>query len=142
MDYPKNPSLPEKIEVVQSADPRIYLAVERTSLACERTQLAWIRTVIGLITAGFAIDKGTALLHEARLVAGHAWAKNGHFAGLLLTSIATALMIAVTILYVRRVRQLNSMRKLKETLPAPTTILSVFICVVGGITIYFLNTTW
>ena len=46
-------------EVVQAFDPRLDLAVERTSLSLERTQLAWVRTVIGFITAGLAIDKGT-----------------------------------------------------------------------------------
>jgi uncharacterized membrane protein YidH (DUF202 family) len=45
-------------EAERDADPRIDLAVERTLLAIERTQLAWVRTVMGMITAGIAIDKG------------------------------------------------------------------------------------
>jgi len=126
----------------QDVDPRIDLAVERTSLALERTQLAWVRTVIGFITAGFAIDKGSAALHEARLVSGEAWSKNGHFAGLLLTITSTTLMIMVTISYVKRMRELNRMRNLKEKPSVPTTILSIFVCVVGGLTIYFLHVSW
>jgi len=125
-----------------TVDPRLDLAIERTTLALERTQLAWVRTVIGFITSGFAIDKGTAVLHEARLVSGVAWARNGHFAGLLLTITATALMILVTIFYFRRIGQLNRMREFREIQPAPTTLLSIFVCVVGGITIYFLNIKW
>jgi uncharacterized membrane protein YidH (DUF202 family) len=126
----------------QDADPRIDLAVERTSYAMERTQLAWVRTVMGFITAGLAIDKGTEALHEARMVAGVAWSKNGHFAGMLLTITATALMIIATVIYVRRMKQLNKMRGIKTDLRAPTTILSVFICFLGALAIYFLQIPW
>jgi uncharacterized membrane protein YidH (DUF202 family) len=73
MDNANNPDKETKAEVAHPVDPRIDLAVERTSLALERTQLAWVRTVISFITAGFAIDKGTVLLHEVRLVSGTAW---------------------------------------------------------------------
>jgi uncharacterized membrane protein YidH (DUF202 family) len=126
----------------QNADPRIDLAVERTSLAMERTQLAWVRTVMGFITAGIAIDKGTAALHEARLVSGVAWSENGHFAGLLLTITSTVLMIIVTAIYARRAKQLNQMRGIKEKMPAPAIILSVFMCLLGALAIYFLSVPW
>ncbi len=125
-----------------SANPLLDLAVERTTLALERTQLAWVRTVIGFITAGFAIDKGTAILHQSRVVSGVAWSRNGHFAGLLLTITATILMTAVTLLYIRRSAELNRMQPMKTSPFAPTALLSIFVCVVGGITIYFLNIDW
>jgi uncharacterized membrane protein YidH (DUF202 family) len=38
-----------------TVDPRLDLAIERTTLALERTQLAWVRTVIGFITSGFGM---------------------------------------------------------------------------------------
>ena len=126
----------------QDADPRIDLAAERTSYAMERTQLAWVRTVMGFLTAGLAIDKGTEALHEARVVAGVAWSRNGHFAGMLLTITATVLMAIVTVIYVRRMRQLNRMRGIKIGLPAPTTVLSAFVCFLGVLAIYFLRIPW
>jgi putative membrane protein len=52
-----------RVDAERDADPRIDLAVERTLLALERTQLAWVRTVMGMITAGIAIDKGFQALH-------------------------------------------------------------------------------
>ena len=126
----------------QDVDPRIDLAVERTSYAMERTQLAWIRTVMGFITAGLAIDKGTEALHEARVVAGVAWSKNGHFAGMLLTITSTVLMIITTVIYVRRMKQFNRMRGIRRDLFPPTTALSIFICFLGALAIYFLSIPW
>jgi len=123
----------------QNADPRIELAVERTMLAMERTQLAWVRTVMALITGGVAIDKGTAALHEARVAAGTALMKNGHFTGLLLTVTGTALMVIATGIYIRRMAQLNQRNGIKKKWPAPATILSIFICLLGALAIYFLN---
>jgi len=123
-------------------DPRTDLNVERTALATERTQLAWVRTVTGLITAGLAIDKGAEALHKARLVSGAAWSQNGHFAGMLLTITATAMMITATVIYVLRMKQLNIMRGIKQKLPALATILSIIICFLGALAIYFLRIPW
>jgi putative membrane protein len=121
------------------ADPRVDLAVERTLLALERTQLAWVRTVIGLITAGIALDKGFEALHEARLMAGTAWLKDGHLGGLLLTSGGTLMMIFTTVLYILRTRELNLMRGAKTNLPTPGSLISLFICLIGALAIYFLT---
>jgi putative membrane protein len=131
-----------KAEAKAASDFRTDLSIETTILAMERTQLAWVRTVLTFITAGFAIDKGTELLHEARLVSGTAWSKEGHFAGLLLTITATVLMAMETVIYIRRVRQLNKMVVIKIKLPFPTTILSIFICLVGALAINFMKTSW
>jgi len=138
----KNPDQQLKAEITAASDFRTDLSIETTILAMERTQLAWVRTVMAFITAGVAIDKGTSLLHEARLVSGTAWSKDCHFAGLLLTVSATLLMTMETILYIRRVRQLNKMTVTKIKLPWPTTILSIFVCIVGAITIQFMKTPW
>ena len=121
-------------------DPRVDLAVERTMLAMERTLLAWVRTVMGLITGGVAIDKGTAAIHDARLAAGVALMKNGHLAGLILTIVGTVLMFVVTIVYIRRVRELKQMVSLKTRFPEPGIMLAIFICILGGLAIYFLST--
>jgi len=122
-----------------NADPRINLAVQRTILAMERTQLAWVRTILGLITGGVAIDKGTAALHEARMAAGVALVNNGHFAGLLLTITGTVLIVLTTVIYIRGTAQLNQMNGIKRKMPAPATILSIFICLLGALAIYFLS---
>ena len=122
----------------QDADPRIDLAVDRTILALVRTQLAWIRTIITLMTAGLAIDKGFAALHEARMVSGEAWVKNGHFAGLVMTSSGTLLIIIVTINYLMGMKTLNKMKGTKRKLYDPGLILSVLITLIGFLMLYFM----
>ena len=121
-------------EAENDVDPRVDLAVERTMLAMERTQLAWVRTVITLITAGIAIDK----VHLARIIAGIAWQKDAHFAGLLLTSTGTALMAFVTFLFILRMKELKSMRTSRNNLPQPGTLISIFMIVVGALAIFSL----
>ena len=121
-------------EAENDVDPLVGLAVERTMLAMERTQLAWVRTVITLITAGIAIDK----VHLARIIAGIAWQKDAHFAGLLLTSTGTALMAFVTFLFILRMKELKSMRTSRHNLPQPGTLISIFIIVVGALAIFSL----
>lgn len=121
-------------------DPRVDLAVERTMLAMERTLLAWVRTVMGLITGGVAIDKGTAAIHDARLAAGVALMKNGHLAGLTLTIVGTVLMFVVTIVYIRRIRELKQMVSVKARFPEPGIMLAIFICILGILAVYFLST--
>jgi putative membrane protein len=129
-------------EAERDADPRIDLAVERTLLALERTQLAWVRTIMGMITAGIALDKGFAALHQARLLSGVAWEKNGHLGGLLLTVGGTVLMILNTVLYIRRMRALNLIRGVKSILSPPGVLISFFICLIGVLAIYFLTFSW
>jgi putative membrane protein len=125
-------------EAENDVDPRVDLAVERTILAMERTQLAWVRTVLTLITAGIAIDK----LHMARIIAGIAWQKDAHMAGLLLTSTGTALMTFVTFLYIIRIRELTTMRGRRNSFPQPGTLISIFIIVIGVLAIYSLLYAW
>jgi len=125
-------------EAENDVDPRVDLAVERTMLAMERTQLAWVRTVITLITAGIAIDK----VHLARIIAGIAWQKNAHMAGLLLTSAGTALITLATVLYIIRIRELSLMRGRKNSLLQPGTLISIFIIVIGALAIYSLTFDW
>src|SRR5512139_1495832 len=105
-------------------DPRIEIAIERTQLAYERTLLAWIRTVLALITAGIAIDKGTEALHEARIAMGEALVKDGHFSGMLLTISGTVMMAMATVIFFRRMKELNQMRGRRRKLPYPIFILS------------------
>jgi putative membrane protein len=125
-------------EAEQDVDPRVDLAVERTMLALERTQLAWVRTVITLITAGIAIDK----VHLARIIAGIAWQKNAHFAGLLLTLAGTVLITLTTILYIIRIRELALVRGRRNKIPNPGSLISIFIILIGVLAIYSLTFSW
>lgn len=129
----------EQISVTEKhdTDPRIDLAIERTRLALERTQLAWIRTIITMITAGIAIDRGFAALHDARLVTGDAWVKNGHLAGLVLSVSGTLLIILTTIFYSKRTGELYRMEKRKSRVFDSGTILSLLVTIIGLLVIYF-----
>jgi uncharacterized membrane protein YidH (DUF202 family) len=94
----------------REVDPRLDLAVQRTELALDRTQLSWTRTVITFIVAGVGLDKGLQALHEARLLAGEAWVRNGHVTGLTLIGGGTVLLIVVTLDYWQRKRALARMK--------------------------------
>jgi putative membrane protein len=128
-----------KADVKPDNDPRIEIAVERTQLAYERTQLAWIRTVLALITAGIAIDKGTEALHDSRVALGEALVKDGHFSGMLLTITGTILMALTSVIYFRRMKELDHMRGIRRILPYPVFILSIIITFFGALGIYFLS---
>jgi putative membrane protein len=128
-----------KLNAEQDDDPRIEIAIERTQLAIERTQLAWIRTVLALITAGIAIDKGTEALHQARIEMGEALIKDGHFSGMLLTISGTAMMLLATVIFFKRMKELEQMRGIRRKLPYPVFILSVIISFFGALVIYFLS---
>lgn len=90
------------------------------------------------MTAGLAIDKGFAALHEARLVSGDAWIKNGHLAGLVMTISGTLLIILVTINYVMGLKTLNNMKGTKRKLFDPGLILSLLITAIGFLMLYFM----
>ena len=49
---------------IDSSDPRVRLAYERTLLAYQRTQIAWVRTALALISFGFAISTFFSYLRE------------------------------------------------------------------------------
>jgi len=129
-------------EVVSGASQRLDLAldlaVERNMLALERTQLAWVRTIVGLITTGIAIDRGFEALHQARLVTGEAWVRNGHLAGLVMTISGTLLILIASVYYIRRMQDLSRMRNQPRKLLDPGLILSLLITVVGLLVIYFM----
>jgi putative membrane protein len=125
-------------EAERDADPRIDLAIERTLLAWERTQLAWIRTVFGLVVAGIALDRGFVALHEARLVTGDAWVKNGHLAGLVMAISGTVLMVIATTYYTRRMIELTRLMKKRRGILDPGLILSLIVTIVGILVIYFM----
>ena len=124
--------------VEQEADPRVDLAVERTELALERTHLAWIRTMFTLITAGLAIDKGVEIIHSQRLASGEAWVKHGHFVGLVLTSASTVLLLAESIQFVRRSRQLAAMKKAKFHFISTGLTLAILVMLLGFVLTYLI----
>ncbi|HRI20806.1 MAG TPA: DUF202 domain-containing protein [Panacibacter sp.] len=119
-------------------DPRIHLSVERTELALERTQLAWIRTTFTLMTAGLAIDKGSAYIHEQRIASNEAFINNAHGIGIFLTSLGTVLMLAETIHFIRRNKQLAAMKKAKAPFVSTSGVLSAMVMLLGFIMVYLM----
>jgi uncharacterized membrane protein YidH (DUF202 family) len=115
------------------------LAIERTELALERTHLAWVRTIIGLISVGFAIDKGFSMLHQSRLASGEAWVNHGHLAGMIMTISGTVLIVIVTAYYILRLNSLRIMRGKRRLLLAPGLLLSILIFVIGLLLLYFMS---
>ncbi|HEX8814765.1 MAG TPA: DUF202 domain-containing protein [Terriglobales bacterium] len=110
---------------------RADLAAQRTELALDRTQLAWARTVLSLIAAGVALDKGLKLLHDARVVAGNAFVRNAHGAGLALTGISTGLLIISAADYWHASHKLSrAHRSIGRWLPPPLFI-SLLVILLG-----------
>ena len=128
-----------RAEAENTADPSLDLAVERTELALERTHLSWVRTVIGLIVAGFAIDKGLGVLEKAPMAYGEKLMNHGHAAGMVLTTSGTLLMVLATIFYVKRSRELAQMKGARKPFLAPDVILSVVIILIGTLLIYLVS---
>ena len=122
------------------SDPRTEMAEARTRLAWDRTLLAWSRSALALITAGVAFDRGTRLLHEARLMQGIAWVHTGHLGGLCLTAVSTVLLIIVTWnhLAVRRETPQTARRGLP--LLAPPVIAAGVVIAFGGVVFVLLFT--
>jgi putative membrane protein len=127
-----------RAEAEMDADPRVDLAVDRTTMALIRTLLAWVRTILSLMTAGLAIDKGFAALHEARLVSGSAILSNSHIAGLAMTGSGTLLIVIVMINYVKSRRDLDNMKSQKRKLYDAGFILSLIILLIGILMLFFM----
>ncbi len=125
-------------------DPRVDLAVERTSLALERTHLAWVRMMFNMITSGLAIDKGLEIIAEQKLI-GHkaliGLANTGHILGIILTASGTLLLLAETLQFDKRSRQLAALKKEKFFLLSTTMTLSILVMLVGLALIYVMIST-
>jgi len=117
------------------------LAVERTELALERTHLAWIRTTFSIMTAGVAIDKGMAYIHEKRVEQDIALVKNAHFIGLFLTSFGTILLLVETYQFIRRNKQLAAIKLAKAPILTASVILSVLVLILGCVLVQLMFTT-
>jgi len=127
-----------RIEAEESADPRVDLAVERTKLALERTHLAWIRTMFALITGGIAIDKGFEIIHEQRILKNEALIKNIHFIGIGLTSLGTLLLLAETLQFVKRNKQLSAIMNQKYHIFSTNLFLSAMVLLLGLVLDYLM----
>jgi uncharacterized membrane protein YidH (DUF202 family) len=112
--------------------------VQRTEFALERTQLAWVRTVFALITAGLALDRGTAALHHARVLAGENWVTSGHFGGIALAGAGTVFLFLATVSYVRQANSLSVLRTGKARRVPPSLPLSALVILLGGTLTYLL----
>ncbi len=120
-----------RAEAEQDADPRVDLAVDRTILALIRTLLAWIRTLMAIMTAGLAIDKGFAALHDARMISGTAILKNSHLAGLLMTGSGTLLTAIVLVNYVKNKKDLINLKSQKRSIWDAGLVMSLVLLFIG-----------
>ena len=115
----------------QAADPRVDLAVQRTELALDRTQLAWVRTAFTFITAGLAIDKGAAALHEARVLAGTNWVSGSHAVGITLSAASTLILLFASIMYLREARALSRLKGYEPFWMPLALLVSVLVILLG-----------
>ena len=125
-------------------DPRVDLAVERTVLALERTHLAWIRMMFNLITSGLAIDKGLEIIVEQKLLSHKALiglANSGHIIGTILTASGTLLLLAETLQFEKRSRQLATMKKEEFPIFTTTLFLSILVMLIGLAIIFVMIST-
>lgn len=122
----------------QAADPRVDLAVQRTELALDRTQLAWVRTAFTLITAGLAIDKVAAALHEARVLAGTNWLTGSHVMGIGLTVAATVFLGIASVVYYQQARTLARLKGAAPPLLPLALLVSLLVILLGGIMSIFM----
>ena len=122
-----------------AVDPRVDLAIKRTELAWDRTILAWIRTTIALMGAGVAFDKGTELLHQARVLAGTALVQSSHAVGLALTGLSTVLLISVSLQYLRDQRTLARIKGSPASFVTPALLAAIFTILLGCGVFLFLS---
>lgn len=125
----------------KEADPRVDLAVERTELALERTHLAWIRTTFTLMTAGLAIDKASAYIHDQRIAKNEAFITNAHGVGIFLTSLGTVLLLAETYQFIRRSKQLAAIKMVKSFFISTGSVLSALVLLLGFVLVYLMIVT-
>jgi len=122
-------------------DTNSELAIERTELAHERTHLAWIRTTFSIMTAGLAIDKGIAYIHEQRVEKDIALVKNAHVLGLILTIFGTLFLLAETIQFIVRTRQLKDMRSRRFSTFSSSVVLASLVVILGCSLVWLMLTT-
>jgi uncharacterized membrane protein YidH (DUF202 family) len=130
----------DKDPAKHDADLAFYLAVTRTELSLERTQLAWIRTIMALMGTGIAISKGLEALQKARIVSGVALIRHGNLSAIVLTIAGTTLLIAITVIFISRGRQLAIMKQQSYRLITPAFLVSLVTIFLGTAIGYLLIT--
>lgn len=123
-----------------SADPGAALAILRTELALDRTQLAWVRTAFTFITAGFALDKVTEVIHQTRVLEGKNWVENSHVTGMILVGAATLFLLLCSVAYIRQIRRLAQLKSPPVT-HFPTTLAPTALVVILGVALFVLILT-
>jgi uncharacterized membrane protein YidH (DUF202 family) len=142
-DKPKNAVMNEKNQTDMTkpdVDTAFYLAVTRTELSLERTQLAWIRTIMALMGTGIAISKGLEALQKARIVSGVALIRHGNLSAIVLTIAGTILLIAITVIFISRGKQLAFMKQQSYRLINPAFLVSMVTIFLGTAIGYLLIT--
>ena len=97
----------------------------------DRTLLAWVRTALSLVAGGVAFDQGARLLHEQRLKAGTALVRSGHFIGVGITVVSTALVAIAIWGYLRDRRTIANMLQRRSPHISPSLISAVLVIILG-----------
>jgi putative membrane protein len=87
------------------AEDRTILATGRTLMAADRSLMAWIRTALSMISFGFTIYKVLQGFQETGAAAPHDYSPKT--IGLFLTGMGTLSMVAGTIEYWGRIKQIR-----------------------------------
>ena len=126
------------MEQNEPKDLNTKMSVENTELAYKRTQLAWVRTVFAIITTAIALDQVVKAIHDPKIKMGNYWISNSNLISFILTCIGSLLLIAETIFYVKRTKELMALRDAPLKKFSGTAVLSMFVILLGVLVSYML----
>jgi putative membrane protein len=117
-----------------AADPRIYLAAERTLLA-------WIRTGLAMMGFGFVVARFGLFLRELAEARGIEPAHRTAYSlwiGVALVLLGVAVSVAAAIVYVRTVGRLDRGETLRFKKLSPAVVTAMSLAVIGLATAAYL----
>jgi putative membrane protein len=115
-------------------DPRIDMALTRTTMAAERTLMAWVRTAISMIGFGFTIYKFFQYLPE-EIASGKVGRPDApRNLGMTLIALGTLALTAAAWEYRHYLNQLGATQK--RHIWSIAFVVAVFVILIGAISFY------
>ena len=115
----------------QDPDPRVVLALERTTLA-------WTRTALALMGFGFVVSRLGVFLRELHPTISASG--RGQWIGLAIVALGGAVQIGALVTHAQSVRRLRASGDLPRRTMSPTMVVSAILSGVGLIVGAFLAT--